>query len=294
MRFRSRPGFSLAVVLVSLLAAAAASAQTKAQAPTPTPAPGGPPGQTDAPPARAPEGERIINFPSAEVPRPGTLTILFTHRFAQSLEESDIHSLYSFDSGAEIGIGLGYTPVKNLNISLYRSSNLDDYELDAKYHLFTAGPIAAALRAGADWRTERRLENRSTYFAQAIVAISIGTRVRLTAIPTYVSKSPGQLVVSSTPFYKDVFNLGGAISIGITRTFNVQAEVMGRRRKTESGGVGWIASIEKTVPRHRFAFTVGNQRATTVDQYVTWTPEFFGQSPHRFFIGFNIVRQWKL
>ena len=48
------------------------------------------------------------------------------------------------------------------------------------------------------------------------------------------------------------------------------------------------------MPRHRFSFTVGNLRATTVDQYVTWTPRLFGESSHRFFLGFNIIRQWKL
>jgi len=27
---------------------------------------------------------------------------------------------------------------------------------------------------------------------------------------------------------------------------------------------------------------------------VAWQPQFFGQSPHPYYIGFNIVRQWKL
>jgi len=290
MTTRPRAPLSLAILMTALVVLLAAAgplvAQTEtAQSQTPPEAP--------APP-RPPEGERIINFPSADVPRAGTLTLLFTHRFSQALEDSDIHSLYSFDSGADIGIGLAYAPVTNLDISLYRSSNEDTYELDAKYHVFSAGPFAAAVRGGADWRTERHLEKRSSFFGQAILAVSIGSRIRLTAIPTYVSRVAGNTFVGQQPFYEKVFNLGGAMSIAVTRTINIQGEVMARRKKTDSGGVAWNASIEKTVPRHRFAFTVGNQRATTVDQYVTWTPQFFGQSPHRFYIGFNIVRQWKL
>jgi hypothetical protein len=184
--------------------------------------------------------------------------------------------------------------VTNLDVSLYRSSNEDTYELDGKYRVFSTGPFAAAVRAGADWRTERRVEKRSSFFGQAILAVSLGSRIRLTAIPTYVSRVAGNTFVGQQPFYEKVFNLGGAMSIAVTRTMNIQGEVMARRKKTDAEGVAWNASIEKTVPRHRFAFTVGNQRATTVDQYVTWTPQFFGQSSHRFYIGFNIVRQWKL
>src|SRR3954465_473879 len=140
---KRRQGFSLAVLLTGafLAAPAALVAQTPADTPADTP----------APPARSPEGSRIINFPSADVPRPGTLTLLFTHRFTQPLEDSDIHSLYSFDSGADIGIGLAYAPLRNLDVSLYRSSNQDVYELDAKYRVFATDSIATAVRAGGDW-----------------------------------------------------------------------------------------------------------------------------------------------
>src|SRR6267142_4228162 len=54
---------------------------------------------------RAIEGHSIINLPSFEVEREGTLTILFTHRFQQPVQDSTIHDLYSFDKGANIGSG---------------------------------------------------------------------------------------------------------------------------------------------------------------------------------------------
>lgn len=248
--------------------------------------------ETPAAPARPP-GDRIINLPSAETPRPGTLTLSFAHRFAQSVEQSDIHSLYSFDSGAEIGIGLAYAPFKNLNISFYRSTNLEDYELDVKYRVLSAGPVAVALRVGGDWRTERNLQDRNGVFGQAVISVALGDRVRLSAVPTYVSLKSGANALVR-PFYRNVFNVSGAVSVGVTRTINLQGEVQPRDGRADSPGVGWIAAIEKTVPRHRFAFTVGNQRGTTVDQYVSWTPQFFGQSPHRYYFGFNLVRSWGL
>lgn len=274
MRIPACPGLAL----VLLLSASPLFAQETADA--------------SAAKAKPPEGERIVNLPSADVPRAGTLTILFTHRFTQPVEDSNIHSLFSFDSGADIGIGLTYTPVENLDVSLYRSSNLDVYELDAKYHVLARGPVSLSVRAGGDRRTEVRLENRSGFFAQAIVAFSVGSRVRLTAVPTYVSKTSGQRFVAPKPFYENLFSVPGAIAIAVTRSVNVQAEVYPRLSRADSPGVGWIAAIEKTVLRHRFAFTVGNMRGTTVDQYVG--SDFGGQSPRNYFLGFNLVRQWKL
>ena len=145
---------------------------------------------------------------------------------------------------------------------------------------------------GGDWRTERNLQNRNGVFGQAILALSIGSRIRITAVPTYVSKTSGPPFVSPKPFYENVFNVPAAISVKVLRTVNVQGEIVPRVGRADSTGVGWIASIEKTVPRHRFAFTVGNLRATTVDQYVA--SGFYGLSPHNYFIGFNLIRQWKL
>ena len=89
-----------------------------------------------------------------------------------------------------------------------------------------------------------------------------------------------------------IFNVPAAISIALNRTINIQGEIVPRSGRADSPGVGWIASIEKTVLRHRFAFTVGNLRATTVDQYVA--SDFSGLSPKSYFFGFNLVRQWKL
>ena len=250
---------------------------------------------TDAPkpPPRPPEGQRIINLPSADTPPAGTLALIFTHRFSQPVEDSDWHDLWSFDSGAEIGIGLSYTPIENLDVGAYRSSHLDVYELDAKYRLLK-GPLAIAVRGGWDHRSAKDLENRDTFFGQAIVAYSFLDRFRVTAVPTYVNRTAFESFVSLKPVYENVFSVPVAVSIAITKTVNVQGEVVYRVGKADSTGVGWIAAVEKTLLRHRFSFTVGNQRGTTVDQYVSWQPAFFGQSPHRYYLGFNLVRQWKL
>jgi hypothetical protein len=243
--------------------------------------------------SRSPEGTRIINLSSADLPAAGTLGMLFTHRFAQPLEESDWHSLLSFDSGADIGIGIFYVPLTNLEVSVDRSSNQDDWEIAAKYRFLERSdrfPLSVAVRAGADIRTEIRVDHEISYFGQGIVSLGIGPRIRVSVLPTYLTRT------AATPFVsvpqEDVFNVLGALAIGVTRTVNVQGEIIPRRGRFGSPGTGWIAAIEKTVLRHRFSFTVGNMRSTTVDQYTA--SDFAGLGPEDYFIGFNIARQWKL
>jgi hypothetical protein len=251
-------------------------------------------------PAAAPkptEGPIIIHLPSAEVPRDGTLTLFFTHRFSQPLARSDFHSLYSFDSGADIGIGLSYAPLPHADVGFYRSSNLDVYEVVGKYQFLSEGKIRVAGRAGGDFRTEKNLDRdpgykRNGFFAQGIVAAVFFSRARITVVPTYVSATSEQIFTTPKSSYKNVFTVPVALSAGITRSINVQAEVYPRLSRIDSQGVGWTAAIEKTVLGHRFAFTVGNVRTTTVDQYVASVP--FQVNPHDYYIGFNLVRQWKL
>src|SRR5262249_5504470 len=116
------------------------------------------------------EGTVIINLPSVDVPRQGTLSLLFTHRFVQAVQNSSpFHDLVSFDNGASIGIGLGNSPLKNLNLAFYRSSEsgLDPWEISGQYQFLPSEcPIGASLRVGADVRSERNLTNRTGVFDQ--------------------------------------------------------------------------------------------------------------------------------
>ncbi len=271
-----------AVAVAALLLAASSRAQDARTAEAPRP----------------PEGSRIINLPSAEVPAKGTLGVLFTHRFSQSLDEADFHNFFTFDSDADISLGISYSPLTNLDLSLDRSWSQDDYELAAKYRFLSVAegrPLALSLRVGGNARTEEGIEDRYAFFAQGIASVAIGSRVRLTVIPTYVS---------NTPLFRDVFNVPVALSIAITRSINVQGEFYPKNqdftelRATATAPArethaGWVVALEKTVLRHRFAFTFGNLRATTVDQYAG--SDFAGGLPKgNVYVGFNLVRQWKL
>ena len=288
--------------LLLLLAAVPAAAQEK-----PPPEPAAAEEKAPAEPVRAPEGSLIINLPSAEMNGPRVLQLLITHRFSEPVSGSNIHSLFSFDSGADVAIGLSYVPVRNLEIAFLRNRSLEDYELSAKYR-FLSSPESPglALRLGGDARTQSTpslcestprpaacgfADHRYSFFAQVIGAVTLLSRVRLSVIPTYVSYSAQQPFVVTNSVHENIFNVPVAVAIAMTRSINVQGEVVPRLARASSGGVGWIIAVEKTVLRHRFSFTCGNIRPTTVDQYIG--PDFLGR-PRDYYLGFNIVRQWKM
>src|SRR6266498_1252599 len=145
-------------------------------------------------PARPPEGTTIINLPSAQVNGPRVLQLFITHRFSEPVSDSNIHTLFSFDSGADIGLGLSYVPLKNLEIGFLRNRNLEDYELSARYQLLSpaGGPAGLALRLGGDARTQSTpslcettprpaacsyVDHRYTFFAHFIVTVTSFSQV---------------------------------------------------------------------------------------------------------------------
>ncbi len=292
-----------------------------AQEPAPTPAPT-PAAVTEDSPIQALkepvhfrpiEANVIVNLPSVEVPTEKTLTFIVTHRFVQRVQEGSINNFFTLDSGNTWGFGLWYAPVKNLNVGLYRSSDLNTYEASAQYQIFGgASGFGASLRAGEDWRTEPGVASpKASFFAQAILAYSFGPYVRLTAVPTFLQQTNGfpifvpqpihnddscQLVPDQfNPYrcsglYKNVFNVPIAASIAITHSITVHGEVYPRLSKVNSNGVGWSVTVEKSLLRHRFAFFAGNQRQTTVDEYTQAVP--FGRSASNIYLGFNLFRAW--
>jgi hypothetical protein len=255
---------------------------------------------TPAPPRRAPEGDHIVVLPTVQIGKVGTLTLLFTHRWETPVNDGDIHDLYSLDSGANIGIGFAYVPIERLDVSLFRSSDIDVYELAARWKAFEMGIFAAALRAGVDWRTETGAIydavpefSDSGVFVQVPLSVAITPRIQLTIVPTWVSETSAAPFVKPQPFYEDLFNVPAGISVGLGKGWNAHGEVYPGISDGDSPFTGWIASIEKTVLRHRFAVTCGNMRSTTVDQYVA--PGFSGTGRAQdLYLGFNLVRSWNL
>ncbi len=314
--------FRRVVLSLSLAVPFVLSAQDPAPTPGPTPSPTPAPEAATSPleslkepvAFRPIEANVIINLPSVEAPRDGTLTFLVTHRFVQRIQEGDINNFFTLDSGNTWGFGLWYAPIKNLNAGLYRSSDLNTYEASAQYELPRAGGFASSLRVGEDWRTQPGVASpKSSFFAQVILAYSFGKYARITAVPTYLQRTNGFPVFLPSPvagdqscqffpdqrnpyrcsgLYENVFNVPIAASIAITHSITIHGEVIPSLSKVNSNGVGWSVTVEKSLLRHRFAFFAGNQRQTTVDEYIQAVPN--GRSPSNIYLGFNLFRAWML
>ena len=251
-----------------------------------------------------PLGDVFLSLPTSHMSSKGTWEVRFTHRFSQSMDQGNfsdrIHSLYGLDSSADIGLGLSYVPVRDLQFSIYRSNAMDDIEFGAKYMIVQqapAIPFSATIRGGFDWRTELQLTDRSSFFAQAMLSRQFGKRAEVTVIPTYVTNA-GRAVTAttSTALFKNAFNVPIAMAVNIHNGFSVIGEVTPRNRdlpdKLKGGYVAWSAGIKSAIGKHFFELMITNSQATHADQYVTST--YMGSALNKgdLHLGFNIERRF--
>jgi len=250
-----------------------------------------------------PLGDVLLSLPTSHMSLQGTWEIRFTHRFNQSIDQGSfsdrIHSLWGLDSNADVGIGLSYVPVRDLELSAYRSNALDDIELGAKYDVFQqarAIPFSAAVRVGGDWRTEADLNDRTSVFAQAILARQFGKRAEISILPTFVTNA-GRVVSGNTSaaLFKNAFNVPIGAAVMLTQAVSVVGEVVPRNRDLPSdmrGYFAWSAGLKTAIGGHFFELMLTNSNATHADQYVTST--YMGSPLHRgdLHLGFNIERRF--
>jgi hypothetical protein len=232
-------------------------------------------------------GDHFLQTASPLANEKGLFQVLFTHRFNQPVNEAGGNNLGGLDSGANIGIGLGYAPVDRLSIEVYRASSGGDFELAAKYTVLPPTkerPVALGFRAGMDWLTKYELDRKVGGFGQAIVAVTLAERFTFAAAPTYVT---------NTPLFTDVFNVPLMVQLKMGKGFYATGEYVFRNRDLD-GSVGqWSFALEKSVWRHRFSIWIGNSAASTVDQSMAGDYGG-GVVDSNLRLGFNIVRQFEI
>lgn len=257
-------------------------------------------GQNQYTPVRPiPVGDILLTLPSSHMADAQTWEVRFSHRFNQSVDGNGIHSLFGLDSGANVGLGLSYVPFRDFELALVRQSTLETYELSGKYALFQqarALPFSAAIRAGVDYRNARSLNDRSSYFAQAIVSRQFGSRFDLYVVPSYVTKA-GRVVsgTDSVALFEHAFNVPVGALVQLRPGFSVVAEVIPENRDlpdTLTSDIGWSIGIKQAVGGHLFEILLTNSNGMTADQYISST---YNGAPFRTRdkrLGFNIERRW--
>lgn len=228
-------------------------------------------------------GTRLVDMPTPYTTPRRALEILFTHRFQQPVDEGDESNLWGLDGGADIGIGLAYGLTDHLEVSLFRSSFQENFELAGKFLILEqapAVPLTVGVRAGADLLRRDGVADPERPFAQLLLSRRFGSGFNLLLAPSYVR---------DTPRLRDAFNVPIGLTIALPRRLLLELEVVPANRDLDASELAWHVALSKAVGGHIFEWTFGNSRATTVDQMLGG--DFaggFAEGDVR--LGFNLVR----
>lgn len=257
----------------------------------------------ERPKAKLPVGDQLLTLPSSHMAAAGLWEVKFSHRFNQSLTDGSfadqLHSLFGLDTNADVTFGASYAMRENLQLSLARSNTNDTFEAAAKYVVLqqsSTRPVTLAARGGIDYRTERDLEDRTSFFAQAIVSRRIGAKTELFALPTIVTNA-GRAVTGDTSgaLFDHAFNVPVGITYFMRPTLAVVAEVIPPNSdlpNTTNADLGWSLGLKRAIGGHWFEVLLTNTQGTTVDQYTTTTFQGAGLDAGDVKLGFNIERRF--
>lgn len=255
------------------------------------------------PVGKLPLGDTLLSLPSSQIPSQGTWEWKFTHRFNQPLTTGSFsdqaHDFFGLDTNADVVFGFSYVLRRDLQFSLHRSNTNDTVEAAAKYVLLQqapAVPLTLTLRGGADWRTERDLEDRVSLFAQVIASRKIGNRVEIFALPTFATKA-GRAISGSTSgaLFDHAFNVPVGIAFMIRRPLAIVAEIIPPNRDLPDamdGDFGWSLGLKRAIGGHWFEILLTNNQSTFVDQYVSSTFQGSPLDAGDVRLGFNIERRF--
>jgi len=254
--------------------------------------------------APVPLGDYLFSLPTSHIPTDGTWEVKFTHRFNQSIDQGSfsdrVHSLYGLDSNADVGLGLSYVITRDLQATFLRSNASDDIESSLKYVVVQeapAIPFSLAVRGGMDWRTERDLTDRTSFFGQLIISRQFGRRAEVFVIPTFATNA-GRVVSGSTSaaLFSHAFNVPVGAALMVRPGLSVVAELIVKNRDlpsgSSSGDFGWALGLKRAIGGHYFEILLTNSNATHVDQYVSSTYQGSPLKKGDIHLGFNIERRF--
>jgi hypothetical protein len=251
-----------------------------------------------------PLGDTLLSLPTSHIPSEGTWEVKFTHRFNQSIDQGSfsdrVHSLWGLDSNADVSIGLSYVITRDLQATFLRSNVSDDIESSLKYVVVqqaAAIPFSLAVRGGMDWRTERDVVDRTSFFAQAIVSRQFGGHAEVFAMPTFATNA-GRAVngTTSTALFSHAVNVPIGAAVMMRPGLSVVAELIPKNRdlpvSARGGDFGWALGLKRAIGGHYFEILLTNSNATHVDQYVTSTYQGSPLKKSDIHLGFNIERRF--
>lgn len=137
---------------------------------------------------------RSLNLPTAETMQKGVFQFDISHRFLPPLSEGT-KGLWGLDGPAHIRFALGYAPTNSLMVTLARSNENDNLDLEMKYGGVAIDndwlPLMLGLVGGASWNTD--VAGRTAgdhrnfqFYGQLVANTVVDGRLGIGVVPAFV------------------------------------------------------------------------------------------------------------
>ncbi len=243
----------------------------------------------DAPYTPLPQDLASTRFLDLASPTPlgrHAFEVAFTHRFQESFQDGSGHDLWGLDAGADVGLGFAYGLSDAFDLSLYRTSFAETFELAGRFALYRQAPrvpLSVTLRAGADISGRRQVDERTRPFVQAVLARRFAPGWNLIVAPSWVR---------DTPRLRNAWNAPVGVTCPLPGNSLLVGEYIPRDRDLRGSVAAWSVGWSKALGLHVFEVSLGNARATTIDQMLGG--DFAGGlGSHDVRLGFNLIRKFK-
>jgi hypothetical protein len=247
-----------------------------------------------------PEPIRILALPTAHVVRKGGFDFVLDHRSGTAIYNKDSkhpfgdmwNNFLGFDGAIQVGFGLRYGVVDNLDVGVYRTANplyaTDTYEFDARYQALHQADVGIDLagRAGVTWFSQPNASDASGFYGQLLATRLLVNRILISAGWLYHSNS-----TNDTKYNQDKkWSTAGAIGVEarLAAPVSLDAELVSCVAGYCSKNPAFSAGVKYFTNRHTFALVCGNTQYITADGYLTNTDRQW----NKMVIGFNLTREY--
>ena len=247
---------------------------------------------------------QTANFPTTESLQKGNMMYEISHRFLPSIKDG-YDELYVLDGPARIRFALGYGITDHLMITLGRSNNTDNLDLQLKQKLFQfyskEFPIVVSVLGGISWNTEippginrgRTDSDNFQYYAQLIFnAMLFDKKLGIGLVPSYLQNSFIYAIEK-----QHTFTFGTYIQYYFNRIWSLWVEYnpiisgyRGRIRLDETGRSynSLAIGIDIETGGHIFHLMVTNNARLNPSQYLVGADRSVSDDLWR--LGFGVLR----
>jgi len=232
-----------------------------------------------------------VALPTATTLGRGIFQFEIAHRFFPAISEGR-DALWGMDGPVIMRLGLAYAPADLMVVTVARSNQDDNLDLQLKYQLLRIKrdvlPLLVALQAGAAWNSEVFVHEDSDsrnfqYYGQAIINTRVGKRFAAGVVPSFLYNA--DIFSEDT---ENSFALGMYTQAYLSRIFSLVAEwapvLSGRPAAFDPVAVGF----ELETGGHFFKIVVSSSVFLNPSQYLSGTEYSF--EPDEWRLGFSITR----